>query len=44
MSITSPSSLSALSLGRWNELRPRDKALKLLGEVMDIYAGAPAAP
>ena len=31
-------------LGRNSFQRPRDKALKLLGEVMDIYAGAPAAP
>ena len=29
-------------LGRNSFQRPKDKALKLLGEVMDIYAGAPA--
>ena len=29
-------------LGRNSFQRPRDKALKMLGEVMDIYAGAPA--
>ena len=29
-------------LGRNSFQRPKDKALKLLGEVMDIYAGPPA--
>jgi fructose-bisphosphate aldolase, class I len=29
-------------LGRNSFQRPRDKALKMLGQVMDIYAGAPA--
>jgi class I fructose-bisphosphate aldolase len=29
-------------LGRNSFQRPKDKALKMLGEVMDIYAGAPA--
>lgn len=29
-------------LGRNSFQRPKDKAMKLLGEVMDIYAGAPA--